>query len=269
MPFAVRPIGPADLSACLDLAAEHGWARDARKWSVVLDVGRGFGVDAPDGGLAATVAVARTGPFASISMMVVASRFARQGLGRRLMAEALAEAGDAVVALFSTEMGLPLYKSMGFVLDGGCQGHVGLLADDGGPAARPIGPPDLARVYELDAAAQGFDRRALLERLLFEAEQVHVTEAGYALGTRSEGRTVIGPVVAADEQQARALIRGVARAVSGEVRVDVDLAHPGLGEWCRDRGLTAGSPDPRLVRDGKPLPGDAGRRFAVYNRVLG
>ncbi|SEP54104.1 GNAT family N-acetyltransferase [Amycolatopsis saalfeldensis] len=269
MPFAVRPIGPADLSACLDLAAARGWPRDSRKWSVVLDAGRGFGVDAPDGGLAATVVLTKTGPLASISMMLVASRFERQGLGRRLMADALAESGEAVVALHSTEAGRPLYESMGFIVDGGCQGHVGFLADDGGPASRPIAPPDLARVYELDAEGMGFDRRALLERLLFDAEHVHVTEAGYALGTESEGRIVIGPVIAADEEQARALVRGIAHAAGGEVRVDVDLRHPGLGEWCRDSGLVPQDPAPRLVLGGKPLPGDPARRFAVYNRALG
>jgi GNAT superfamily N-acetyltransferase len=269
VPFAVRPIGPADLSACLDLAAARGWPRDARKWSVVLDVGRGFGVDAPDGGLAATVALTKTGPLASISMMVVAARFARQGLGRQLMTLVLAEAGDATVALHATEAGRLLYEPMGFIADGGCQGHVGVLAGDGGPASRPITPPDLARVYELDAEVMGFDRRALLERLLFEAEHVHVTEAGYALGTESEGRIVIGPVVAADEEQARALIRGIAHAANGEVRVDVDLGHPGLGEWLAARGLVPGDPSPRLTMGGKPLPGDAARRFAAYNRALG
>ncbi|WP_329071515.1 GNAT family N-acetyltransferase [Amycolatopsis sp. NBC_01480] len=269
MPFAVRPIGPADLSACLDLAAARGWPRDSRKWSVVLDVGRGFGVDAPDGGLAATVVLTKTGPLASISMMVVASRFERQGLGRRLMTDALAESGEAVVTLHATEAGRPLYESMGFIADGGCRGHVGSLADDGGPASRPIAPPDLTRVYELDAEAMGFDRRALLERLLFDAEHVHVTESSYALGTESEGRTVIGPIVAADEEQARALVRGIARAAGGEVRVDADLGQPGLGEWLVARGLTPHDPAPRLVLGGKPLPGDAARRFAAYNRALG
>ncbi|WP_328606436.1 GNAT family N-acetyltransferase [Amycolatopsis sp. NBC_00345] len=269
MPFAVRPIGPADLSACLDLAAARGWARDVRKWSVVLDVGRGFGIDAPDGGLAATVVVTKTGPLASIAMMLVASRFARQGIGRQLMTLVLAEAGDATVVLHATEAGRLLYEPMGFIVDGGCRGHVGSLADDGGPVSRPIAPPDLARVYELDAAVMGFDRRALLERLLFEAEHVHVTEAGYALGTESEGRIVIGPVVAADEEQARALIRGIAHAAGGEVRVDVDLGHPGLGEWCSAHGLAPENPAPRMSLGGKPLPGDAARRFAAYNRALG
>ncbi|WP_051792453.1 GNAT family N-acetyltransferase [Amycolatopsis jejuensis] len=80
-------------------------------------------------------------------MVVVAERFARRGLARRVMAHALDAAGDAVVSLHATEIGRPLYESMGFVVDGGCNDYRGRFADDGGPGARPIGPLDVARVY--------------------------------------------------------------------------------------------------------------------------
>ncbi|WP_432849823.1 GNAT family N-acetyltransferase [Amycolatopsis sp. CA-161197] len=265
----VRPLGPADLSACLDLGADRDWPREHRKWSILLDVGRGFGIDAPDGGLAATSILVETGPVASISMVVVAARYARQGLGGRVTSEAVAAAGDATVFLHASDFGLRLYECLGFVADGGCEGHLGLLADDGGPASRPITPSDVARVYSLDADAQGFSREALLDRLLFEAEHVHVTDDGFAFGTVLDGVTVIGPVVAPDEEQARALIRGIARAAGGRIRVDVDLAHPGLSGWCRASGLLPIGPAPRLVHGGRPLPGDAARRFAPYNRALG
>src|SRR5882724_590787 len=42
-----------------------------------------------------------------ISMVLVATRYNRQGLGRRLMTHALAEAGDAVVLLNATDLGQP------------------------------------------------------------------------------------------------------------------------------------------------------------------
>ncbi|WIX79746.1 GNAT family N-acetyltransferase [Amycolatopsis carbonis] len=265
----VRPLGPVDLSACLDLGADRDWPREHRKWSILLDVGQGFGIDAPDGGLAATSILVETGPVASISMVVVASRYERQGLGSRVTAHAVEAAGDATVFLHASDFGLRLYESLGFVADGGCEGHIGVLADDGGPASRPITPSDVARVYSLDAGAQGFTREALLDRLLFEAEHVHVTDDGFAFGTVLDGVTVIGPVVAPDEEQARALIRGIARAAGGRIRVDVDLAQPGLSEWCRASGLLPIGPAPRLVHGGRPLPGEAARRFAPYNRALG
>ncbi|GAA3539903.1 GNAT family N-acetyltransferase [Amycolatopsis ultiminotia] len=272
MPIAdlpVRPLGPADLSACLDLGADRGWPRERRKWSILLDVGRGFGVDAPDGGLAAVAILTRTGPAATVSMVVVAQRYGRQGLGARVMAHALDAAGDAVVSLHSTEVGRPLYESIGFVLDGGCSDHRGRFEGDGGPLSRPIGPADVRRVSELDTEAQGFARPELLDRLLFEAEHVHVTDHGYALGTVHDEVTVIGPVVAADEEQARALIRGVALAADGDLRLGVDDRFPELSAWCRSRGLAVHRPAPRLVLGGKPLPGKAEMRFSPYNQALG
>ncbi|MBB4686182.1 GNAT family N-acetyltransferase [Amycolatopsis jiangsuensis] len=272
MPIAdlpVRPLGPADLSACLELAAGRGWPRERRKWAILLETGRGFGVDAPDGGLAATAILTTTGPVATVSMVVVAQRYGRQGLGGRVMRHVLAAAGDAVVSLHATETGRPLYESMGFVLDGGCTDHRGRFDGDGGPVSRPIGPADVARVYELDAEAKGFARPQLLDRLLFEAEHVHVTGHGYALGTVHDGITMIGPVVAADEEQARALVRGVALAADGNLRLAVDDRAPALSAWCRDRGLAVHGPAPRLVLGGKPLPGKAGMRFSPYSQALG
>ncbi|MGW7534582.1 GNAT family N-acetyltransferase [Amycolatopsis sp. NPDC054798] len=266
---SVRSLGPADLSACLDLGTDRGWPREERKWAMLLDVGRGFGIDAPDGGLAAAAVLTRTGPTASVSMVVVAERFARQGLGRRVMEQALDEAGDAVVSLHTTENARPLYESMGFEFDGGCNDHRGRFTDDGGPASRPIGPADVARVYELDSAAQGFARRELLNRMLFEADHVHVTDDGYALGTVQAGVLVIGPVVAADEDQARALIRGIARTTSGDLRLAVDYRFPELSEWCAARGLAVRGPAPRLGLHGKALPGPAEVRFSPYNTALG
>jgi hypothetical protein len=202
-------------------------------------------------------------------MVVVAQRFARQGLGRRVTERALRDAGDAVVSLHTTETARPLYEALGFSADGGCLDHRGRFVADDGPVSRPISPADVARVYEMDSAAQGFARKELLNRMLFEAEHVHVTEDGYACGTTTDDVTVIGPVTAADEDQARALIRGIAQAAPGDVRIAVDERFPGLSQWCVARGLTVHGPAPRLVLDGKPLPGPAGRRFSPYNTALG
>ena len=47
-------------------------------------------------------------------MMLVAARYGRRGLGRALMEHLLAEAGDATVTLFATDLGKPLYDKLGF-----------------------------------------------------------------------------------------------------------------------------------------------------------
>jgi GNAT superfamily N-acetyltransferase len=259
----IRALGPADLPACSDLAEARDWPREPRKWALLQQVGRVFGVAAPDGdGLAATCVLVAFGAVASISMVLVAPRFERRGLGRAITAHAVAAAGERVVWLHASKAGRPLYESMGFVADGGCQGHVGSFADDGGPGAVP-GP--LSAVFPLDRAAQGVDRRPLLERL----GTPYVVDGGFAFGTDIGHVTVIGPVVAESEEQAKTLIRGVARAAAGEVRVDPDFRFPGLTAWVRERGLVPTAPAPRLVLGGRRLPGDPAKRFAPFTRAMG
>ncbi|WP_410621985.1 GNAT family N-acetyltransferase [Amycolatopsis sp. cmx-8-4] len=260
----IRLLGPADLSACSDLAESRSWPREPPKWRLLHEVGRVFGVDAPDGaGLAAAAVLVSFDRVASISMVLVAPRFERRGLGRAITRHAVDAAGDRVVCLHASKFGRPLYESMGFEVDGGCQGHVGTFLDDGGPGARETS--DLAAVARLDFAAQGVDRRPLLERL----GTAHVVDGGFAFGFDIGHVTVIGPVVATAEDQARALIRGVARSASGEVRVDPDFRFPGLTAWVRERGLVPTAPAPRLVLDGRPLPGDPTMRFAPFTRAVG
>ncbi|WIY03513.1 GNAT family N-acetyltransferase [Amycolatopsis mongoliensis] len=258
----IRTLGAADLPACSDLAESRSWPREPAKWRLLHEVGQLFGVDAPGGGLAAGAAVVSFGTVASISMVLVAPRYERRGLGRAITAQALAAAGDRVVWLHASTYGRPLYESMGFTLDGGCQGHVGTFADDGGPAALP---GSLASVLPLDLRAQGVDRRPLLERL----GTPYVVDGGFAFGVDIGHVTVIGPVVAESEDAAKAVIRGVARSVPGEVRVDPDDRFPSFTTWLRERGLRPGPPAPRLVLDGRPLPGDASLRFAPLTRALG
>ncbi len=259
----IRTLAVADLPACSDLAESRSWPREPPKWTLLHDVGTVFGIDAPDGdGLAASGVLVPFDGVASISMVLVAPRYERRGLGRAITAHAIAAAGDRVVWLHASKYGLPLYESMGFVADGGCQGHVGTFADDGGPGASPGSPSD---AFPLDLAAQGVDRRPFLERL----GKPFVVDGGFAFGTDIGHVTVIGPVVAETGDQARALIRGVARSAPGAVRVDPDFRFPDLIRWVRERGLVPTAPAPRLVLGGRPLPGDWTRRFAPFTRAVG
>ncbi|KDN18375.1 GNAT family N-acetyltransferase [Amycolatopsis rifamycinica] len=258
----IRTLTAADLPACSDLAESRSWPREPPKWRLLHETGTLFGIDDPDGlGLAASAALVAFGSVASISMVLVAPRHGRRGLGRAITERAVSAAGDRVVWLHASTLGRPLYESMGFVADGGCRGHVGRFADDGGPGASP---GSLAEVLPLDLAAHGVDRRSFLARL----GTPFVVDGGFAFGTDIGHVTVIGPVVARSVEQAKALIRGVARTVPGEVRVDPDFRFPSLAAWLEERGLVPGPLAPRLVLGGRSLPGDSSMRFAPFTRAV-
>jgi GNAT superfamily N-acetyltransferase len=113
----IRQLTPDDRERCVALALDRGWSPESAKWTLLLAASEVFGVDAPDGrGLAGSVTLTRWGPdLAAVGMMLVASRYGRQGLGRALMEHLLRAAGpDATVTLFATDMGRPLYEQLGF-----------------------------------------------------------------------------------------------------------------------------------------------------------
>lgn len=84
----IRALTVDDLHHCADLSEDRGWPREDHKWGLLLAAGHGYGIDAPDGrGLATACVVTHYGPpqagpeLAAIGMVLVAERYARQGLG--------------------------------------------------------------------------------------------------------------------------------------------------------------------------------------------
>ncbi|MBP2707448.1 GNAT family N-acetyltransferase [Microbispora sp. RL4-1S] len=273
----VRRLGPEDVPACLALADDRGWSREERKWLLLLEIGEGYGVDDPSGGLAGTVVLTRYGTTAAaIGMMLVASRFGGRGLGRRLMGHALTRAGDAAVFLWATKFGRPLYEKLGFEAAGTYEARVGRFS--AGPrvgASRPADRErDLAALLTLDAEVFGADRSGVVARLFAFAERVRVIEdggriRGYAAAWRNGETVVVGPVVADDDAVAKALIEDLAREEDGPIRLDLDQERrPELISWLADRGVPQAHTTEFMVYGG-PLHADRSRLVAPFTVAMG
>ena len=267
----IRRLGPADLKRCVALSVDRGWSPERSKWSLLLAASEVFGVDAPDGrGLAGAVVLTRWSPdLASVGMMLVAARYGRRGLGRALMEYLLAAAGEnAVVTLFATDMGRPLYEKLGFTpvrrnvsflgrfrptadednsKKRGALGRARRLAPSGGPDSpglvRPAGRADMPAILAVDRAAFGADRSAIIGRLPGFADRIAVIEHvhgidGFAAAWRNHvTSTVIGPLVAPDPEAATRLIAELAARARTPVRLDLDPDRPELPAWAHGHGL--------------------------------
>ncbi len=266
----VRRLGPGDLRGCVALSVDRGWSPERAKWSMLLDACEVFGAGAPDGrGLAGAVVLTRwASDYASVGMMLVATRYGGLGLGRTLMEHLLRAAGDdATVTLFATDMGRPLYEKLGFTPVRRSVSFTGRFrpsaASDnskkhGTPGnVRAATEADLPGILALDRAAFGADRGPILTRLPAFADQVAVFEpggrageaiagagvagtgvAGYGAAWRSSpGSTVIGPLVAPDGEAARRLVAALAAGAGTPVRLDLDPDRLELPGWLRARGL--------------------------------
>jgi predicted N-acetyltransferase YhbS len=273
----IRRLGPADLKGCMALAVDRGWLPEKAKWTFLFDIAEVFGVDAPDGGLAGSVTLARYGTgHASAGMMLVASRFARRGLGRALMTHLLGAAGDATVTLFATEMGRPLYESLGFKPVRRSASFTGLFSpepEDATVTTRPATDADIPAILALDQAAFGADRSHIVRRLPSFAEKILISrtrrnDCGYAAAWHNGSTTVIGPVVAPDGATARRLITDLAAGARGPVRLDLDPDRPELPAWAQARGLPVKGRTTVMAYGPPGPPGNRDRTFAPITVAL-
>ncbi|PPK64562.1 GNAT family N-acetyltransferase [Actinokineospora auranticolor] len=271
------PLSTNDLSACLALAADREWPHEDRKWDFLLRVGQGYGLTDQSGGLVASAILTRTGDLAAISMVLVAARFEGRGLGTRLMRHVIAEAGTATPHLYATPLGKPLYEKLGFHSVAEADIRVGVLDAERSGRTRPACPADLPAILALDREVFGADRSGVLSGLFDFADHVRVVESddritAYA-GTWRAGAdaptAIIGPLIAPDDDAARALVADLAADAGGPIRVDAATTHPDLGRWVTERGLSPTFHTDIMSLGGRPFPGDRRRAYLPFMQALG
>ncbi|MFD7257376.1 GNAT family N-acetyltransferase [Streptomyces sp. NPDC059874] len=287
----IRALSVDDLRRCADLSENRGWPREDHKWGLLLAAGNGYGVDAPDGqGLAAACVVTpygqtHAGPeLAAVGMVLVADRYARQGLGRRLMEHVCDDVLKGVpLTLHATPYGRPLYEELGFDTTGRAEMLKGTFRPEGTPDAygtplvRPANAEDLPRILRLDAEVFGTDRTHMITRLPAFADQLLVAEdrtgdgtlIGYAAAWPNMETHVIGPLVAHDIGTAQSLITALALGTDRPLRTDIDVRHEELLGWLKDRGLDSIAFNAVMTRGIPGLPGDWTRRWAPLTVAAG
>jgi GNAT superfamily N-acetyltransferase len=265
------------LSQALELSRALDWPYRFEDWISAFKLGRGFAVEA-EGRLVGTALWWAYGDrFASAGMIIVAPEAQRKGIGAALMDALLADAAGRAIILNSTDDGLLLYARLGFVAHGHIHQHQAMLARSPmagtAPAIRALQPADRRAVYDLDLAASGMDRRALIDAI-FAIGDVKVIDrggriSGYACVRRWGRGLVIGPVVAADAVDARALISECAASHVGHfIRIDVS-ADLGLSPWLESIGLPQVDQVVAMARGKLPSLGDSPMLFALSNQSLG
>ena len=274
LPVALR----ADhLAQALQLSRALEWPYRLEDWAFAFRLGRGFAVEADRRLIGTALWWPYGGDHASAGMIIVSGEYQRMGIGRALMEALLADAAGRTVILNSTDEGLDLYSRLGFVAHGQVNQHQAILARspaaDGVDVVRSLLPRDRSTIYDLDHAASGMDRRALIDALLAIGD-VKVIERGgriYGYGClRTWGRgVVIGPVVASDVTGARAIIAALAAPHVGEfVRIDVPGA-VGLSPWLDSIGLPRVDEVVAMALGTLPAPSADARLFALSNQSLG
>ncbi|MFJ5273567.1 GNAT family N-acetyltransferase [Streptomyces sp. NPDC088358] len=278
----IRRLTLRDLTACADLSEDRGWPREEHKWGLLLTAGKGYGIDAPDGGLVTVCVVTEYGTpgrpdLGAIGMVLVAKRYGRQGVGRRLMRHVVAERGLTPLTLHATPYGQPLYEELGFKVTGRAEmvrGHFVLAGPEPDVTTRPAGAEDLAGILRLDAEVFGLDRTHVITRLPAFSDQLRVAEAngritGYAAAWPNMDTHVVGPLIARDTETAKALVASLAARTDRPLRTDIDVRHQELLSWAKECGLAPVGFNAVMTYGISELPGDWTRRFAPLTVAAG
>lgn len=264
---AIVPLDDAGARAAFALSRAEGWNQTEADWTrlVALEPEGCFAIE-HEGAPIATVTVVTYGrALAWIGQMVVDPRHRRLGLGRRLMERALAFAehrGIAWIKLDATDMGRPLYRTLGF------EDEQPIVRWERTPAPFTRNAP--VRAFSLDAALAldgfGADRRALLSHLAADGESASL-EDSFAFGRAGMRAWYFGPCVATNAEIAGTLACWcVARHANQTIAWDILSTHVEAQRLAGSLGFAPRRTLTRMARRGRhaaPIAIDDARTFGA------
>ena len=274
-----RSMTRADLPAAYALSAQLHWPHRLEDWDLLHRAFKGF-VACREDQLIGTAFACPQGAFASIGLVVVNPAFQGQGIGRRLMEQALEACKPGTAILNASVAGAPLYLSQGFVEFGTIEQRQGLaravalepLAED--EHLRALCEQDQVRQLALANAGSGLDRSALFAQLHDTIEHTAGIETdgqlqAFALLRRAGRGHCIGPVIAQNTRQARHLITTLLAQIPNQfVRIDVPM-DSGLCEWLTLAGLEPVDRVTQMALGSPPQPNPLVRQFALVSQAIG
>ncbi len=230
--LSLSDIGQVDVDKLHALSLSVRWPHRAKDWELLCRVGTGFAASDDIGRVLATAMWFPQGErFASIGMVITSPRLQTHGAGLWLMHHALNELQGRDIGLNATWAAERLYLSLGFRREASVYQHQGRARETAplplpdGLSLRELTRDDAPQILDLDTRAAGYDRGALLAEILPSSTGFGLfggdTLLAYAL-RRPFGRgTLIGPVVAASDHEAIAVVAPHIAAQSGTfVRLD-------------------------------------------------
>lgn len=262
----IRRLGEGDLDAALALSTAAGWNQTRDDWALFLAHGTAWGID--DGGtLAASAAVLPHGAaIAWVSMILTLPDRRGRGYGTALLAHALAalRASGHRAVLDSVPAGTPVYAALGFRPVWTLRRWRIGTGGEAGAEVRPLRAEDWPALLALDRAAHGADREPLLRAIAARLPGAAFVAmrggslTGYALARDGRLGPQVGPVVAAEDGIAQALVAAALAALPQGASAVIDCPdhRSGIVAWLEARG---GAPLRTFTRMGigdAPLPGD-------------
>lgn len=272
---------PAELPDAEALVAEAGWNQVAADWRIFLDLGTVYAVRA-DGRVVATAATLPYGQCAWISMVLVAGRHRRRGLATRLLNRCIADvtALGLVPVLDATPAGRTVYGPLGFKEAWGFTRFASRRRsiprpDAGAVKVQPITDSVWPALCAEDAVVFGADRSEVLARMRgrLPAANLFAQRAGRITGMLlgRDGRTAahLGPLTAADDATAQALLAQSLGRIDGPVFIDLADTKSEVRGWLEASGFSSQRPFTRMLLGRDKSFDNLRRTYAVIGPEFG
>jgi GNAT superfamily N-acetyltransferase len=242
----VQTLKPVDIPSAVALSTLANWNQTEDDWHRLLQLyPNGSRFIEESGEVIATASLLPFGAeLAWIGMVLTHPEYRKQGLARRLMQDAIANAerlGIRTLKLDATDQGRPLYESLGFIVENTVERW-------GREDNRPDTQATLAHIEDtvstmcleadriseeliaLDQDAFGASRKDILAALIGSGDcTVHAN--GYVLSRPGRVARYLGPCVAGSEKAARDLI---ACHLHGHMPVEEKSANQEQSRWYWD-----------------------------------
>jgi GNAT superfamily N-acetyltransferase len=260
-------LAPEHIPDGVALSAEAGWNQTGDDWRIFITRGATFGIRAEGALVATAAALPYEGAFGFVAMVLTTPAWRHRGFARRLLALAMQElaASGHVALLDASAQGQPVYERDGFVPLDTIERWSGQA---GGEPHEGTAEPDT--VAALDAAAFGAARRFLFDDMLAREGSAAIAEpGGCVMARRGLRASHIGPLIAADEAQALALLRRMLARLAGPVILDAPVRWRALAGFLARNGFVHQRPFTRMARKRDAPFGDPARLFAVTGPEFG
>jgi len=275
--LAIERIGTEALPEAVALTVEANWNQTADDWAFFFVQGTVFGARDAVRKLVATAAVLPySAGFSWISLVIVAKAHRGRGLGTRMLNECLAvlRQRNLVGMLDATQAGSRIYGPLGFKPIFGLKrwegmGSIGSARSNG---VQPLEVSGIQRVARFDAAAFGAKREALLTDFCARAGACGFELQGrnaYALMRPGRVASQVGPIVAANENDALILLETTLTSTPGSIFVDVPDAWSGIAASLGARGFRVQRPFLRMAFGRDISYGDPPQVFAIAGPEYG
>jgi GNAT superfamily N-acetyltransferase len=244
----MRRMLESDVDAGFCLTQSVKWSHQLNDWRFNFALGSGWVVCDSQGEVHAT---AMWWPYgeqtATLGLIVVDIALQGQGVGRMLMQQLLEDTAPRALQLVATNAGLKLYQQCGFVTQCGIEQWqsadyvAGRMPVPAEVTLGPIRNADLPALVALDALAFGAQRGALLGAVVASGGGVIARRdgelVGFALSRPAGLGTIIGPIIATDQNLAGVLVDYCLSRLTGFVRVDIPDHATELGRLLGACGL--------------------------------